>query len=57
MCLVARVMEFKLSTRNMSKLDLPSLLHLLLCVIDYKWLVIILASYAVIAAKTLAIYS
>jgi hypothetical protein len=50
-------MEFKLSTRNMSKLDLPSLLHLLLCVIDYKWLVIILASYAVIAAKTLAIYS
>ena len=40
----------------MSKHDLPSPLHLLQCVVDYKWLVIILTSYTAIAATTLAVF-
>jgi hypothetical protein len=43
-----------LKQKNKNKPDLQSLLHLLQFVVDYKCLVIILASCTVIAAKTLS---
>jgi hypothetical protein len=44
-----------LKQKNRSEHDLQSLLHLLQFGVDYKWFIIILASYTLIAAKTLAV--